>query len=130
MFTEDDEKDLRRLIQKRQRARETTARQAMLRWSASELGQAARKRYLESGGREKQAESRALGTEAYARKNKLRQDSIKAAEKRRRHWTAAEEAELLKLHAEGVPAPEIAKILSRSIEGIEKKRAKLKREAI
>ena len=126
MFTDNDKKELNRLMQKRRRSMDTGTRRAMLNWN-SQSGKAARKRWNETGGVEKLAAYRAKGTAYYERKIDRSHESIKAAIKHRQEWTGKDEKRLIDLHKKGLAYPQIAPILGRSIKSIEKKAARLKK---
>lgn len=127
MFTEHDEKELKRLMQKRRRARDTATRKAMLAWGNGPLGKRARQKYMENGGRERLQKTRAPGTAVYARKQQTFAESARNATNGRERWTHRDEIKLLDMHKRGIPARLIAEELNRSIRAVEHKRERLKK---
>ena len=120
MFTDDDKRELKRLMQKLRRSLPTGTRMAMIAWNNSEKGKAARKKYYATG-------VMAPGSKLYMKDKAKDRESITKAEKHRHEWTAKEEAELIAMVKQGKSAKEIADALSRSIRGIERKRERLMR---
>ena len=127
MFTDEDKRELKRLMQKRRRASDTGTRKAMLAWNRGEKGKEARKKYLANGGAEVMAASRAPGTLVYSERKRLDRQSIAVAAKHRDEWTAKDEALLLEMAATGMTTKEIAAALGRSYRGIEGKRERLRK---
>ena len=133
MFTDDDKRELKRLMQKRRRSLPTGTRMAMIAWNNGENGKAARKKYYASengkAARKKYYETGVMapGSKLYMKDKAKDRESITKAEKHRHEWTAKEEAELIAMVKQGKSAKEIADALSRSIRGIERKREKLMR---
>lgn len=125
MFSESDARELKRLMQKRLRAKDTATRRAMLTWGNGEKGKAARKKWYANGGAEVVARGRAVGTERYNKIKAMNMESICKAEKHRNNWTAGDEVKLVELTKRGKVAREIARELGRSIRAIERKRERL-----
>lgn len=129
MWTEDDEKELKRLKTRKRRALDTGTRKAMLEWSKSEKGKAARKKYRENGGAEKEREYNEInmraGCPGYIKKLDYRHATFQGADKRGAQWTIEDEIKLIDLFESGMTASQIAPLLKRSLQGIERKLDKL-----
>jgi hypothetical protein len=121
MWTEQDEKELRRLKQKKARNQDTSTRRAMLNWNKSDKGVKARKKYLKNGGNEKRQAMRSVGTYQYQKKMEYRHATFATAAKRKTRWTIEDELKLIELYESGMTASAIAPILGRSLQGIERK---------
>ncbi len=130
MFTENDRRELARLLQKRRRNADTGTRRSMLRWAKSDRGKRARAKYMANGGRAKLAAGRAPGTRSYTKIHSDNAASGLRALRHRQKWLVAEDSQLLKLCEGGKTAREISVILSRSFRAIERRREKLKKSCV
>jgi hypothetical protein len=124
MFTERDNKELKRLMQKRRRANNTGTRKCMFSRSLGEKGRAARKKYMQSGGNKKVAEQR-KASGYYEKVTASRETTRITATNARRRWTKGQELELSRYVQEGKTSREIGKFVGRSMQAVEHKRATL-----
>ena len=130
MTAANERKKRRAEKQRDRRALDTGTREAMIAWSASPAGKAARHRYMNSSGRKKEALLRAKGGSYYAHKQDTLRRSAKSANNGYRRWSSAEEDILVQMTAAGHIASEIAEKLGRSILSIEHKRARILARAV
>ena len=124
-WTSEDERELRRLQQKKRRNTDTPTRQAMFNWANGDNGKAARKRYMDNGGREKVRARRRSGMPFYEKHMERRHKTYAAASRRGDRWTDGDDKKLVDLYTGGMTSIEIAPILGRSLVGVEKRLAKI-----
>lgn len=103
-------------------------RQQMFAWNNSDAGKEAQRKYRETEAYKIRSEKeRRLGGSVSAYVKNVRQLSRKNATQARQRWTANQVAELKKLLEEGYTCKEIGLVLQRSLQAIERKKARLEK---